>query len=74
MARRVASIFVALGMLANIPTASGQGCAMCYTAASAAGKAAARALDSGILILLIPTLVMFVGVLVFAVRRANSAG
>jgi hypothetical protein len=45
---------------------------MCYSAASAAGKAAARALDSGILILLIPTLVMFVGVLVFAVRRANS--
>jgi hypothetical protein len=65
---------IALDMLIAAPSAWGQGCAMCYTAASAAGKAAARALDSGILILLIPTLVMFVGVLVFAVRRANSAG
>jgi hypothetical protein len=60
-------------VLAAAPSAWGQGCAMCYSAASAAGKAAARALDAGILVLLIPTLVMFVGVLVFAVRRANSA-
>lgn len=72
--RRLASTFIALGVLAVVPPARGQGCAMCYSAASAAGKAAARALDSGILVLLIPTLVMFVGVLVFAVRRANAAG
>ncbi len=43
---------------------------MCYRSASQAGKMAIRALNSGILVLLIPTLLMFVGVLVFAFRRA----
>ena len=45
---------------------------MCYTSAEAAGPAAQRALDFGILILLIPTLLMFVGIVVFAVRRAAT--
>jgi hypothetical protein len=46
---------------------------MCYNAAAAAGKAAAHSLDMGILVLLLPTLALFIAVLVFAVRRANSA-
>jgi len=45
---------------------------MCYRAASQAGQIAIQALQHGILVLLIPTLVMFVGVLVFAFRRAAS--
>ena len=49
-----------------------QGCAMCYTTAAAAGPGAARALDLGILVLLVPTLVLFVAVLGFAIRRAAA--
>ncbi len=54
-----------------VPQALAQGCALCYTTAAAAGPAAARSLDAGILVLLVPTLVMFVGVLTFAIRRAS---
>ncbi len=46
---------------------------MCYSAAAAAGKAAARSLDLGILVLLLPTLLLFIGVLVFTVRRAAAS-
>jgi hypothetical protein len=59
-------------VLASAARAVAQGCALCYTTAAAAGAAAARSLDLGILVLLIPTLVLFVGVLVFAVRRAAA--
>lgn len=45
---------------------------MCYETASAVGKKAALHLDVGILVLLLPTLALFVGVLVFAVRRARN--
>ena len=67
---------VVLGVLCASVASSpafAQGCAMCYTSAAAAGKGAARALDLGILVLLVPTLLMFVGVLVFAIRRANAS-
>lgn len=50
-----------------------QTCALCYEQAAQAGARTSRAIDHGILVLLVPTLVMFVGVLVFAVRRANSS-
>ena len=66
----VSSLLSILGASAALPNAFGQGCAMCYTTAAAAGSAAARSLDLGILVLLVPTLVMFVSVLVFAIRRA----
>ncbi len=45
---------------------------MCYTSAEAAGPAAQRSLDVGILVLLVPTLLMFIGIVVLAVRRAGS--
>jgi len=64
------SLLSILGASAVLPNAFAQGCAMCYTTAAAAGSAAARSLDVGILVLLVPTLVMFVSVLVFAIRRA----
>ena len=53
-------------------SAFAQGCAMCYTSAEAAGPAAQRSLDVGILVLLVPTLLMFIGIVVLAVRRAGS--
>lgn len=61
-----------LAVLALVPSAFGQGCAMCYTTAAAAGAAAARSLNLGILVLLLPTLTLFVAVLVFAFRRAGT--
>jgi hypothetical protein len=64
--------FIGLLAVAAAPSAFAQGCPMCYRAASQAGKLAIRALNHGILVLLIPTLLMFVGVLVFAFRRAAS--
>ncbi len=66
----VSSVLCVLCAFVVIPNAFAQGCAMCYTTAAAAGSAAARSLDLGILVLLVPTLVMFVAVLIVAIRRA----
>ncbi len=55
------------GFTASTP-AFAQGCAMCYTTASAARAAAIQALRSGILILLIPPVLMVVGIFVRALR------
>ncbi len=64
-----------LGLLALIavPQAFGQGCALCYTAADAAGSHAERMLDVGILVLLLPCLTLFAGIIVMLVRRARAA-
>jgi hypothetical protein len=64
-------IFV--GLLAAASGAWAQGCALCYTTASAAGAAAQRSLDWGILALLVPALVLFLGVLFLLYRRALAA-
>ena len=45
-----------------------QSCAMCARNASAAGVEGIRGLQSGILFLLIPTLLIFLGILWFAFR------
>ena len=72
---RVARLVLALlGGLALAPSACAQGCALCYTTAASASAAAIRSLDLGIVVLLVPSLVMFVAVLVFAVRRASVSG
>ncbi len=49
-----------------------QGCAMCYTSASAAKASAIQALRSGILILLIPSLLIFAATAVLVIRRRNQ--
>ena len=48
-----------------------QGCAMCYTSAESAKKAGIEALRSGILILLVPPLVMFGGIIWLTYRSRN---
>jgi len=50
------------------PEVFAQGCVACRTSAAAGGAEAARALDHGILVLLIPTISIFVGILAFAFR------
>ncbi|HXZ18679.1 MAG TPA: hypothetical protein VEG63_01945 [Candidatus Acidoferrales bacterium] len=55
--------------LAVAPRALSQGCAMCYTEAAAQSPRARHQLDLAILTLLVPSVLMFAGVLVAAFRR-----
>ena len=48
-----------------------QGCAMCYNDAAATHKAGIAALQHGVLILGIPVLSLFAGILVMVFRRRN---
>lgn len=54
------------------PEALAQGCSMCVKNAAAAGEAGRKALNTGILILLTPTLLLFGGVFFLLHRRNNS--
>ena len=68
--------FVLAALIAILASASGafaQGCALCYTSASALGAAGQRSLDYGILALLTPALVLFLSVMFLLYRRAISA-
>ena len=68
--------FALLTVFSILGTAHGayaQGCVLCYTTASAAGAAAQRSLDYGILALLAPALTMFLCVMFLLYRRAVSA-
>ena len=68
--------FAVVALLTILASASGafaQGCALCYTSASALGAAGQRSLDYGILALLVPALVLFLSVMFLLYRRAVSA-
>jgi cbb3-type cytochrome oxidase subunit 3 len=65
-------IALAAAILSFAPAALAQGCVMCYTSASAAGQRGERALDAAILVLLVPVLLLFIGILVFAFRRSRA--
>jgi hypothetical protein len=60
---------VAAAGLAATPRALAQGCAMCYADAAAQGPRARHALDFAILTLLVPSVLLFAGVLFAAFRR-----
>ncbi|MFY9529615.1 MAG: hypothetical protein WBC04_17940 [Candidatus Acidiferrales bacterium] len=69
---------IALALLVAIaavsaPQASAQSCAMCYQNAAASGAQGIAALRNGILVLLIPTLTLFIGLFAFLYRRRNAA-
>jgi hypothetical protein len=64
------AIFAILG---SAHSGYAQSCALCYTTASAAGAAAQRSLDLGILALLAPALTLFLCVMLMLYRRAISA-
>ena len=66
-------LLTVFSILGAVRGASAQGCALCYTTASAAGAAAQRSLDWGILALLAPALTLFLCVLFMLYRRAVSA-
>jgi hypothetical protein len=54
--------------------AFGQGCAMCYTGAAAAGQKSQKALNRAVLVLLVPAVTMLVGFvgIAFAYRRERE--
>jgi hypothetical protein len=66
-------LLVFIATLGSGRGAYAQGCALCYTTASAAGAAAQRSLDFGILALLAPALTLFLCVMYLLYRRAVSA-
>ena len=71
--RILRTIGLSLAALAAVPAAFGQGCALCYTGADAAGAHGQRMLDFGILVLLLPCLMLFAGIFVMLVRRARAS-
>jgi hypothetical protein len=60
---------LAAGLLST--SAFAQGCASCYTTAAAGGPQTAHALRSGIVLLLIPPVLMFAGI-ICVVKRWNN--
>ncbi len=63
----VAALVLAVMSLAS-PEALAQGCAICRNSAAAGGEQAAKALNTGVLVLLLPTISIFVGILFYAAR------
>lgn len=59
-------------MLATPPTAFSQSCALCYTQAASAGNRMIQALQSGILILIIPPTAMSVGMIFIVYHKRNQ--
>ncbi len=75
LARRALAVLLGvLAIFAAPHSAAAQGCAMCYTSAAAAKKTGIQALQHGILILLVPPLLMFLGIFWVTFRRRDSLG
>ena len=69
--RRPAAAAVLWLALASLP-AFGQGCAMCYTGAHAAGEKAQKALNRAIGVLMVTTLGMIGGLTLLVFKNRNS--
>lgn len=66
---RLLAAFILAGIFLSSTLSYAQGCAMCANNASALKAGALAALRSGILILLIPSALMFIIIFAFAFRR-----
>jgi len=62
---------VAAITLAAAPSASAQGCALCYQSAASAGARAIQALRDGIVILIIPPFFICTAITYLVYRRRN---
>jgi len=67
---RIVALFVML--LAATPPMHAQGCAACKTNAAQAGPEAQRGLRRGIAVLLIPSLIIFSGVVFLAYKHREA--
>ena len=63
---------IALASLAAPPVALGQSCALCYTQAASAGNRMIQALQSGILILIVPPTLMSVGMIFIVYHKRHQ--
>ena len=70
--RLIAIALTMLAMLALARPAFSQNCALCYTQAASAGSRMIQALRSGILVLIIPPMFMWVGVTIIVYRKRNQ--
>jgi hypothetical protein len=68
----IAAVFVGLVMLAAPVPAFSQSCALCYTQAASAGNRMIQALQSGILVLIVPPTLMSVGMIFIVYRKRNQ--
>ncbi|MFQ5926460.1 MAG: hypothetical protein ACE5MH_03400 [Terriglobia bacterium] len=66
-----AAALVVLVLAVFVPAAFAQGCVLCKTAAAAAGPESGKVLNLAILVLLLPTLSIFLGILFWAFRYRN---
>jgi hypothetical protein len=71
--RMIALTALAVLGLVAAPAAHAQGCVLCYTSLAAAGSSAMHAFQMAMLVLLIPALFLFVGILAFILRRGAAA-
>jgi len=73
MQLRIAALALGCAALSLVlaPHVSAQGCAMCYQNASAAGAQGRVALRHGILVLLVPTVSLFLGIFGLIYHRRN---
>jgi hypothetical protein len=63
---------MALAVAALAQSAWAQGCALCYTSASALNKSGIHALDKGIIVLFIPPVLIFAGIFAFLYIRRHA--
>jgi hypothetical protein len=68
----VTIVLTGLVFLATSLPAFSQSCALCYTQAASAGARMIKALQSGILILVLPPTLMSVGMIVIVYRKRNQ--
>jgi hypothetical protein len=75
IARQIRRVLIALALLAMLALprpAFSQNCALCYTQASSAGARMIQALRSGILVLIMPPMFMWVGLTIIVYRKRNQ--
>jgi hypothetical protein len=73
--KRIRRLLIALALLALLALprpAFSQNCALCYTQASSAGARMIQALRSGILVLIMPPMFMWVGLTIIVYRKRNQ--
>jgi integral membrane sensor domain MASE1 len=71
--RILETLLIALALLVATSPAFAQGCSMCYASAAAQQAEAQRALNLGIIVLIIPPVLLFAGVMVTAFRRRDES-
>lgn len=66
------AVIISIAALGLAPGAWAQGCVLCYTSLAAGGPGAMHAFEMAMLALLIPALLLFGGVFLLILRRAQT--